>query len=99
MLKLPVLSMGLLCLGISVAAFAEMPERPLPPAPMEEQMGTPADCDPAMRSSDPEAESRDCPTRPEPYRDDAQNRAKREKGKPPTLDPDSGGRELDPPRR
>jgi hypothetical protein len=94
--RLPALSIGLLFLGAATMASAEMPERPLPPAPAE-QMGAPADCDPTMRSSDPEAAvNRDCPTRPQPYRDDSQNRVQREKGKPPTLDPDRGGRELDP---
>jgi hypothetical protein len=96
MSRLPVLSLALLLTGTVSLAQAEMPERPLPPAPAE-QMGAPADCDPTMRSSDPNAAvNRDCPTAPKPYRDGTQNRARGETGKPPTLDPESGGRELDP---
>jgi hypothetical protein len=96
MSRLPALSIGLLLVGATSLAQAEMPERPLPPAPAE-QMGAPADCDPTMRSSDPNAAvNRDCPTEPKPYRDGTQNRARGETGKPPTLDPDRGGRELDP---
>jgi hypothetical protein len=96
MSKITAISAGLLLLGATSLSQAEMPERPLPPAPAE-KMGAPADCEPTVRSSDPNAAvNRDCPTAPKPYRDGSPNRTGGKTGKPSTLDPDSGGRELDP---
>lgn len=93
MRKLFIPALGLL-LGSAQWVYAEMPDRPLPPAPAE-QMGAPADCDPTLRSSDPNAAvNRDCPTQPEPYGEQHNNRAQREKGKSQTQDPGQGGREV-----
>ena len=75
-------------------ALAGEADRPLPPVPPE--VGAPADCDPTMKSSDPNAAvTKDCPTQPEPFGEQTNNKAAREKGKSQTLEPESGGRNVD----
>ena len=95
MRRLSAMLCAMVMYGAANLAVAAEPQRPLPPAPPE-QMGAPADCDSTMRSSDPNAAvAKDCPTQPEPYGEQTNNNAKREKGKSQTLDPGSGGRNVD----
>lgn len=74
-------------------ALAEMPDRPLPPAPAE-KMGPPVDCKPTTRSTDPNAAvNNDCPTQPETYDSQVQRRMQQDKNrmKNQNHDPESSG--------
>lgn len=75
-------------------ALAEMPERPLPPAPAE-KMGPPVDCKPTTQSTDPNAAvNKDCPMQPETYDSQTPRRTQQEKNrmKNQNHDPESSGR-------
>jgi hypothetical protein len=68
-------------LVLGTTAQAEMPERPLPPAPADNSKAAPMDCDPATHTNDPDANViRDCPTQSPPNRND-NSMQKEHKGK------------------